>query len=368
MHSLPKVGTRKQFMDTLSDMITPPKSEEGEGEEMRGRPTELKSYLLESNSPLSKHFQFDEISADVSDTGIESIKVLTLVRKGNAVQFYLDLSDERFLLLHTNFHSDDTHYLVRRLIQSDKNEFDSAWLSTSMLKGIAGGTGNRDEGYRVDYEDIFQPVGEEDINPRNDVRLDISGTLSKNFLKVIKQDETVQRTMGYERIRIARGASSHGVLDDVSYDGRFRVVRGKSVEDHMILVDSVKADYARQVQEVEEQRIFGTREKSDGSLTIEGHAFDFAFSRPVEDWGKFLPRMFDAKWPFRLWGIKTKIDKDFYRVLGVDMHTGHPLDIEITDGLIRVYLPKDSCGNVVLRLFANLQRFFDSTMQCSQIN
>ncbi len=202
IYPLPKVETRKQFMDTLSEMITPPKSEEREGGEMRGRPTELKSYLLESNSPLSRDFQFDEISANISDTGVESIKVLTLNRKDSVVQFYLDLSDERFLLLHTNHHSDDTHYLVRRLIQSDKNEFDSAWLSTNMLKDIAGRTGNRDEGYRVDYEDIFQPVGEENIIPKNDVRLDISGTLSKNFLKVIKQDEMVQRTMGYERIRI----------------------------------------------------------------------------------------------------------------------------------------------------------------------
>jgi hypothetical protein len=368
MHSLPKVETRKQFMDTLSDMITPPKSEDGEGGEMRGRPTELKSYLLESNATLSSNFQFDEVQADVSDTGVESIKVLTMVRKGKMVQFYLDLSDERFPLLHTNHHSEDTHDFVHRLIQSDKNEFDSAWLSTTMLKEMASKTGNRDEGYSVDYEDIFQSVGEEDIIPRNDVRLDISGTLSKNFLKVIKQDENIQRTMGYEKIRIARGLPRKGVLDDVSYDGRFRVVRGKSVDDHMILVDGVKAEYSRKVRQIEEERIFGTRDKSEGSLSIEGHPFDFTFSRSVEDWAKFLPRMFDAKSPFRIWGIKTKIDNDFYRVLGVDMHTGHPLDIEITNGLIRVYLPKGSCGNVVLRLFANLQRYFDSTMQCHQIN
>lgn len=92
-----------------------------------------------------------------------------------------------------------THDFVRRLIQSDKNEFDSAWLSTTMLKEIASKTGNRDEGYSVDYEDIFQSVGEEEIIPRNDVRLDISGTLSKNFLKVIRQDENIQRTMGSKR-------------------------------------------------------------------------------------------------------------------------------------------------------------------------
>lgn len=355
-------------MDTLSDMITPPKSEEGEGGEMRGRPTELKSYLLESNSSLSKSFQFDDVQADISETGVESIKILTLIRKDTAVQFYLDLSDQRFILLHTNHHSEYTHDFVRKLIQSDKNEFDSAWLPTTMLKEIANKSGNRDEGYRVDYEDIFQSISEGDINPRNDVRLDISGTLSKNFLRVIRQDESIQRTMGYERIRIARGATSKGVLDDVSYDGKFRVVRGKSVDDHIILVDSVKAEYSRKVQQIEEKRIYGTREKSNGGLNLEGQPFDFTFSRPVEDWTAFLPRMFDSKSPFRIWGMKTKIDEGFYRVLGVDMHTGHPLDIEISDGLIRVYLPKGSCGNVVLRLFANLQRYFDSTMQCSQIN
>ncbi len=136
----------------------------------------------------------------------------------------------------------------------------------------------------------------------------------------------------------------------------------------MILVDGVKTDYSRQVQDVEEGRIFRTHEKSEGSLNIEGHTFDFTFNRPIEDWGKFLPRMFDAKWPFRIWGVKTKIDNGFYRILGVDMHTGHPLDIEITNGLIRCAAKRRA---VEMSSFGYLQIYrgiFDSTLQSPQIN
>ena len=39
------------------------------------------------------------------------------------------------------------------------------------------------------------------------------------------------------------------------------------------------------------------------------------------------------------------------------------LKYEITPYLIRVYLPKGACGNTILRLFTNLQHYFDSAIK-----
>jgi hypothetical protein len=128
----------------------------------------------------------------------------------------------------------------------------------------------------------------------------------------------------------------------------------------MVLVNAIKSDYIGQVKKIESQRIHGNIENK----SVEGTAFDFEFERDVSDWNRYLSVIFNAKAPFRLWGIKSKVNEKVFRVLAVDMHTGHPVDFEITDHLIRMYLPNGSCGNVVLRLFVNLQRYFDSGINC----
>lgn len=366
---LPKVGSRKEFMDELDSMIAPPKPEVTDTDETRGRPTLLKSYLIETNTPLATGYLFDHTTAEVESTGLDTIKILTMRTqldspRSTAAQFYMDVSNERFLVLYTNYRAEETHAFVEKLVDSKNYEFDNAWLSTDTLKKLAGKAGNKHYGFQVDYKDIFsQSDNSDEITPQEDFRLETTGIISNKALKLLQQDPLVKRTMGYERITVGRGTKGRGVLEEMTYNGRFSVVKGKSVDDHVILVDTLKAEYIRQVKEIESRQIYGNAEKK----TVEGTSFDLEFERKVEDWNHYLEVIFNAKAPFRLWGIRSSISDKVFRVLAVDMHTGHPVDFEITDQMIRVYLPQGSCGNVILRLFVNLQRYFDSEITCSAL-
>jgi hypothetical protein len=366
VNPLQKVNTRKEFMDELGSLIAPPKVEVTDSGELRGRPTLLKSYLIETNSPLTRDYVFDHTIATIEDTGLDEIKILTMRTqldspKAVSAQFYLDVSDRRFWVLHTNYRAEETHPFVERLITSQDHEFDNAWLSTNAMKQVAGDAGNKDYGFQVDYQDFFdRSDDEDDITPQEDFHLETTGTISAKALSLLKKDPLVRRTIGYERITIGRGTRSRGVLEDITCNGRFSVIKGKSVDDHMVLVNAIKSDYIGQVKKIESQRIHGNIENK----SVEGTAFDFEFERDVSDWNRYLSVIFNAKAPFRLWGIKSKVNEKVFRVLAVDMHTGHPVDFEITDHLIRMYLPNGSCGNVVLRLFVNLQRYFDSGINC----
>jgi hypothetical protein len=354
-------------MDALDAMIAPPKPEVTDTDETRGRPTLLKSYLIETNTPLADGYVFDHAIAEVENTGLDTIKILTMrtqldQQKGAAAQFYMDVSNRRFLVLYTNYRAEETHAFVEKLTEAKSYEFDNAWLSTDTLKRVASAAGNKHYGFQVDYEDIFDKSDDADeITPQEDFRLETTGTISNKALRLLQQDPLVKRTMGYERITIARGTRGRGVLEEMTYNGRFSVVKGKSVDDHVILVDALKSEYARQVEEIEKRQIYGNAQ----TKTVDGTAFDFEFERKVEDWNHYLEVIFNAKAPFRLWGIRSSISGDLFRVLAIDMHTGHPIDFEVADQMIRVYLPRGSCGNVVLRLFVNLQRYFDSEIRCS---
>ena len=371
MIQLPKVQTQKEFMDTLYDRINTPRISTEDGS-IAGKPTELKTYLVENNSKLLQEFYTKDLQINIDQTGLDHVKILTLTDKkefNNTLQFYLDKTDERFLVFHTFDLTKHVTHMIKRMINSEKIEFDNVWLSSSFLKNISSRTGNENHGFSVDHTDYFQTkeIKDDDdddpIKPDTFSRINISGKQSKRILQLLKQDKEIEQIIGYDKITIGRGTKSHGVIDDLDYSGRFRVVKGKSIDDHISLVNMVKNDYAKKVLEIEKFRIHG----DTNTKSIEGKHFDFTFDRKVEDWNFFLTRIFNAKSPFRIGGIKSKISEGFYQVLGVDTHTGHPLDIEVMDDLFRVYLPEGSCGNVITRLFVNLQRFFDSKVHCPQL-
>ena len=373
---LPEINSQKQFIDTLADMVTPPKFAKPT-RELRGRPYQLKTYLIESNNDgkLTQSFMLDSMIGEIRNTGLDTLKVLRLMsvederkptQKPYHVEFYLDMSNPRFLLLHTNFHSRKVGRAVRNLVGSTKFEFDHAWLSTTTLTGLSERPGNTRSGYKIGYRDIFVERDEEELMAENNMVVEASGGLAQVLFQWTKQDETLEKTLGYEYVRIARGYKSHGIEDDVWFDGRMSVKRGRSVEDHMVLVNSIKDEYCQKITEAEKLRMDG---RMEGDMAvIDGFPFEFEFRRKVESWDGFLAHIFDGKEPFKLWGLKTKIRNGYYRILAVDMHTGHPLDIEVSEHILRVYLPKQSCGNVLLRLFVNLQRYFDATIKCAQLS
>lgn len=371
---LPHIETQKQFMDVLETWVTPPKILAPE-EEGRGRPLEVKSYIIEKNGSLDSSFALEGMVGEIKDTGVETIKILRLLRASSPtdpavepvrVEFYLDMSDERFLVLHTNFESELVSRTVRDLVGSSRFQLDSAWLPTTMLKDISSRPGNRREGYRIGYTDYFVTASPDELVSENDMSVEAKGGISKLLYSIAEKNEELRRTLGYDWVSISRGNAKRGVLEDLGYNGRFALRKGRSVGDHVILVDNVKESYRSNVEDVETHRLDAY--KKDGYSTVRGAPFEFQFSRDIKDWRPYLARLFDSKEPFRVWGLTSKVREGYYRVLGVDMHTGNPLDIEISDHLFRVYLPKYSCGNVVMRLFANLQRFFDATMTCNQIS
>lgn len=369
MPQLPKVQTRKEFMDVLHDRINPPKIPTEDGS-TTGRPTELKTHLVENNSELLQKFYTEDLQVNIDQTGLDHIKILTLTdikKTDSKFQFYLDKNDERFLILHTFDRSKESNPIIDRLLNSEQIEFDNAWLSSNLLKDISSRPGNKEHGFNIDHIDYFQSdeIGNDDepLKPDMFSQMNISGKQSETILKLLKRDQEIEQMIAYNKIIIGRGTRSRGVIDELKHSGRFRVVKGKSIDEHISLVDMVKNDYMKEIEKIEELRICG----NSTTKSIEGTPFEFVFDRKVEDWDFFLTRVFNTKKPFRVAGIKTKIGEKYYRVLGVDMHTGHPLDIEVMDNLFRIYLPKDSCGNVITRLFVNLQRFFDSRIHCSQL-
>ena len=160
---------------------------------------------------------------------------------------------------------------------------------------------------------------------------------------------------------VKRGNYHEYVIQELTYSGRFVGRGGNSIDDYISLIEMSQKMYRNLIEDIERNSL-GVK-KVEGRTLIEGKAFDFILDREITNTLAFIEQLLSSSKPFRLWGLKNKISKDYYQIVCVDLHTGDNLNIEISPHLIRVYLPKGACGNTVLRLFSNLQHYFDSAIK-----
>jgi hypothetical protein len=89
------------------------------------------------------------------------------------------------------------------------------------------------------------------------------------------------------------------------------------------------------------------------------------FSEPLSDvvFGRWMALMFAKRSRFRLWGNPIQIAGNQVHVYGVDRHLWQPVYLEFTNRHAMAILPKGTCGNSILRLVTNIQRFVDPAVQ-----
>lgn len=336
------------------------KEEEEIEVETRGRPTELKTYIMESNNRFPQIQQSGTLRVHPFSSGLPQISILLLEYVGTHAIFYVDSSDPRFLLLYTNDVADITDKLYRRLIESTTNSFDRVWLPTEMQDKISRLSGNFFRGFGLLFDDLFAPDKKRNL-PIDELRMSVSGMSSRRALSALGADTTLRRSLCYSKIKVERGNEQSYVADEIKYNGRIITKAGSSIDDHVSLIEVVQKSYRGLIEEIERSSI-GTKQIEDRTL-IEGQAFDFDLDREIDDLDEFAELLLTSTKPFRLWGIVNKTSRDLRQVIGVDLHTGDPINLEITPSLIRAYLPKGACGNTILRLYVNLQHGFDSAIR-----
>lgn len=359
--SAPKFETRKEFLEFLYNMMVSSfeKPEYTFGE-TRGRPRLLKTFILEANRGLPEQTDGLGVIVRKERTALPEIDVLTLEHSNIRSRFYVDTSDRRFWLLHTNALSKYARYLFDRLAFSPKATFDKVWLPIEMMQKVSNLPRNAFRGFGLEYLDYFE-LNRELEQPVAELRMRVSGASSLNALNALKREEKIKNSLAYSMVRVKRGEPKNYVINEVGYEGRFTAIGGTSIDDYVSLIEITSKIYKNTLEMIENNSL-GLKRVENRTL-IEGQAFDLILKREIEDIGLFADVLTTSRRPFRLWGLKNKITKDYFQVFGVDLHTGDPLNLEISDHLVRIYLPKGSCGNTILRLYTNLQHYFDSNIE-----
>ncbi len=346
-------------------MVTPEEDEEEEiYGETRGRPRLLKTYVMEANRGFPSDRDSFDVSIQVTDTGLPDVTILTLRHQAKSARFFVDLTDRRFWLLHTNALADEARWLFDRLVYSPKGSFDKIWLPNKMIHDIAEMPRNEFRGFGLDYVDFFELDEEPSDRALEELTMRVSGSSSMVALKALSVEKRLQNSLATSLVRVKRGDKQDFVLDELAYDGRFSARGGNSIDAYTSLIEITTKKYRNLIETIERNSL-GIKEV-EGRTLVQGRAFDFNFDREIPNISLFLAILVNSKQPFRIWGLKNKLLNGVYQVFGVDLHTGDSIDMEISSHLLRVYLPENSCGNTILRLYTNLQHYFDSKVKLNE--
>jgi hypothetical protein len=272
--------------------------------------------------------------------------------------FWVDQLDERFWNFHTTMSTAmASRYLKQRV--ASRHELDWVWLPSDHLRTVWPDTHVR--GVRAKFEGSQLLGG---AAPVDDVRLKLSGRSADFFLEYLYQNAEIRSAVPFDGVQVDLDDPDFGsVHEAVDRMGRF-AVSGDSLEFHLQFVQTVIDRYRHLVTACEQKAIewaaFDPADDNAGGRYL-GAPIVIRFSRPIPDLEQFTDALFSSREPFRLWGA-PRIEPGIAEIEAVDLHIGQPVNIDIGDQWMRVYLRRGCCGNSMARLASNLQHRFDSAL------
>lgn len=340
----------------------------------------LKTYLLEAHAgheqqhrdifmlltaAFSPNILGQRSRAEVHETNEEFFYRISAVWASNDAEFFVDASDRRFWILHSISNSRKADRILHRVIANDPH-LDSAWLPIQLLESVADMGSFR--GLHLDYDHREVPDVEFDSPeaPVEYLKMQLWGNRARQVLAILRQPNAFANATTLSKVKIKywldQAANDESFsLDEIKWDGKI-TARGTSFQSHINLVNTIYRSYSDKVRGFERQ--FGLKfaevPNQHGRITVDGEPLTIRFSRPVNDIEKFMEAIFGGTEPFRLWGVPVSLGRNYFRVTALDLHVANRITFEVAPDFIRVYLPDGTCGNTIVRLYTNLQHYYDS--------
>lgn len=363
MSSLKETKDMKEMKESLQNYLLKIVDDDQKNDD-QGNDKKIKTYIIESNVSDPRNISRIPKKTVIKSTDNQNLNIIHLPdnhpKKGTTEKqlIYIDSSDPRFWLLHTNIGSKKMQAFVNEFVMENNSQLDFAWFASNFLENnCAIGRG---EGFGLKYENSF--LNSTDLLDDGSLRrfsMLFWGGRPKDVLDGLKSNPGLVSGVSLSRVKRIFETADGYVKENISRDGQFTLTKGDSIDSHLLAVDNVKIQYKSIIQKIEnDYRInFKTTEKG---YNVKGTYSVIKLEREIDNFKIFLDHLLSGNQPFRIFGLPNNVTKDFASVFAIDLHTNHKFNMEITPNLIRIYLYKNSCGNVLTRLMTNLQQFYDS--------
>jgi hypothetical protein len=321
---------------------------------------EFSDYAVKTNI-IESNCQVDEIPEVFSDYMIQlkptqdKFLHIMLIRpkKGRSFIVYLDSFFQRYWKLYNmedsiivdRFIDRFTHALVK---------IDSLWMPHQMLDNFEKNYVSA--GFSIKFK---QEILQENEFLENEItqltmRLWSRGNPAQRIVTILKENNLPITKTSTRLLHIVNDDVKF--LDEVHFDGKVTISKGTDIEEHIHFVNNIIEEYSDKMERIEKNRLY--LERFEGGFKSSGHPFEVLFSDSF-DLEILSEKIINSTNPFRMWGVIYDNDDDFVRIAGVDLHTGDKFTMDVSSTYMRIYLPKYACGNVIFRLYTNIQQSLD---------
>lgn len=317
----------------------------------------LKTHIIETNIAPDELFDsYDAVSAvNEIDSDLYFVKLAGDYGDGSV---FLDTLDDRFWNLYSMKDSKFTGKAVNDMLSREGSGLDRMWLPSEQVETIADMGEFEGVGLTYDADDVFPEEFIENHLLFGDLSVNTSGHGASRLYSLLKDSDDIEKFLSLSNVQIRREVGGDFVRERVTNDGAFTTRGGSNIELHIETVNQIKEDYRTVLDAVESNHLLGGSNRKRG-VRAEGSPVIIEFAESVENIAAFLEHVVNARDPFRLWGHIEELQDGYYKVDGVDMHNGDKFSMEMTSEWIRLYLYDGACGNTALRIFTNLQHFYD---------
>lgn len=351
-----QISSRRELFDYFQDCLENTYTSLAEDQELEYKQNLLKTFVLESNINL-EHFKevFNIYILNKIDDNLIEFKV-----QDSNLEFYLDYHRPRFWYLYTLEESIQAKQTIKKFMDTVKNGLDHLWFPINLQRNVLNLGDFRGLGVRYKANEVFSEDFIENNLSFGDLSIRTWGPGTKNLFETLDRSEELKNFLSLSSVGIKREVQEDFVLEDINYNAQFTTRGGNSIQLHLDTLEQVVEEYSNLLGTIEEnyRLSYGIKESS---ASIRGSPITIELENEIEDIEQFLENMVSSKNPFRLWGLKVKLEENYYKVKGIDLHNGDKFTLEVSPDWIRLYLPSNACGNTALRIFVNIQHFYDSS-------
>jgi hypothetical protein len=256
--------------------------------------------------------------------------------------------------------------------------FDRAWMPASFLRRSYNGVMT---GFKYSFRDeargferseprasLADQAADNASRPRqfSSFRLEVSGQWrADRDLDEMGRAPILVGRKALEQIEFREADEDGGDINLAVYSFGKMIGHGTSLNLHLSNSAGISKKYGSVIRSVENEHSLGWDRTAGGSLVHRGAPFIVRFpeSFVVTDLQELAGSIFRATKPFRLFGLYSESSERRVDIEAIDLHTGDPLSVELTKEWMRVFLPRGSCGNVLARLYTNLQHAVHSDLR-----
>lgn len=351
-----EIKNRRELFNYFENYILQSYENLEEDQELEYGQNLLKTYMIETNIDIKKFKKnyklnnFQTISNDLAEFSVGD----------RDIRFYLDYNHNRFWYFFSMEKSNLANMEIDKFMSVVNGGVDYPWLPIDLQRKLTKLGYFRGLGTKYKPREVFPEKYIEDNLEFGDLSIRSWGRGSENLYKILEKNDETKKFLSLSSIGIKRTADDFFILEDIGYNGNFTTRGGNSIHLHLDTLDFVRNQYFNLLHNIEENHRISYESKKH-RLGISGEPIVINLENRIKNLEKFISYIISSKKPFRLWGLKTKLEKDYYKVKGLDLHNGDKYTLEITPEWIRMYLLDGACGNTALRLFVNIQRYYDSS-------